>query len=169
MCIRDRYQRRVHGAENDVATLLLSKAKDLPTITLEKINDTLGLAKGFTMKLTFNVKEDSIMAVEVGFDITVSPNAIRRNQGYSFNLQTVEATVNSDKVKIVSLKEGYSTVISSNIVAATKEYLNYLILPFMGHTLLGDGLVISDDITASSTAQYTVTKAAICMDLVKIL
>ena len=150
----------------EVLLTLASPPGNTPDIKLTKINETHGLAKGFKMLLDFSIAGTSVLKVTLTFDIVVVPDAARRGTGYAFNMKTILATVEKETIKF---ETKYKTVIISNINAASAEFLTYLILPFLGHTLLGDGLLISDSITANSVPEYSVAKAAVCLSLVKII
>ncbi len=152
-----------HDAEVTLTLTAPDKAED-PDIKLVKINETHGLAKGLRMMLTYDVNSEVVLKVTLRFDVTVTPISERRDNGYTFNLKTIEAAVEKDTMQIVS---PYKTMIMSNIYASSSEFLTYLILPFLGNTLLGDGILLNDDITAHSVAEYSVATSAICLNLIK--
>jgi len=149
-----------------VVTLVLTTAQDRPAdIKLEKLNSTHGLAKNFRMLLDYRIGSTSILKVTLQFDIIIEPIAERRGTGFDFDLKTLQASVQKNSILV---KTDYKTVILSNIQASSTDFLTYLILPFLGHTLLGDGVWISDSITAHCIPEYSIASAAVCLNLVKI-
>ena len=153
-----------HNKDEEV-TLTLTTAPGDPNIKLTKINETHGIAGGFRMIMDYEISGKPVLKITLAFDMVVTPEATRRGTGYAFNMRTLEAAVQKDSIR---WETNYKTLIHSNIEAASTEFLTYLILPFLGHTLLGDGLQITDSITPHSVPEFTVTESAMCMNLVRI-
>ena len=148
-------------------TLTLTQVKDYqPDIKLQRINATHGIAKNFPMLLRYAVSGVSIMDVTLTFDIITTPTAERRGIGYDFNMNALSATVQKGSIHVAT---DYKSHILSNIHASSTEFLTYLIIPFLGHTLLGDGIWISDAITERSTPEFAIAEAAVCLSLIKVI
>lgn len=152
-----------YSSSDEVTLGISADEKDLPDIVIDKYNSTHAKASGFKLVFTFQARKETVMIIKLTFDIYVTPYSNRRGTGYDFNLRTSDAEVFKNNI-VVNSK--YTTRIMSNVEAACNEFLDTF-LPSLGFSLLGDGLLIQDDLTASSEVEYNIASNAVCLTLVK--
>jgi hypothetical protein len=151
---------------NSTVELIMTVPKNQSkNIRILRLNDTNGLITNLPVIITFNIKNTTVLTITLTFDIVVTPSAERRSGGYDFDLQILSAISNMDSINV---NTHYKTFIFSNIQAATSEYLSYLFIPYIGHVMLGDGMVISDEISGHSRYEFSIVDSAICLNLIKI-
>jgi len=151
---------------NSTVQLIMTVPKDQSkNISILRLNDTNGLITNLPVNITFTIQNKKVLTLTLGFDIVVRPTAERRSGGYDFDLEILSAVSNMDSINVDT---HYKTFILSNIQAATSEYLSYLFIPYIGHVMLGDGMVISDDISGHSRYEFSIVDSAICLNLIKI-
>ncbi len=149
-------------SRNAATTLSIESVEGKADVRLEKINETHALARGFKTRLRFQVDKKPVLTVTLAFDMIVVPYAVKLGDSFTFNVRARTAVIHEDSLAVDTK---YRTVITSNLQEACGNYVNGLLLPFMGFALFGDGLVIKDDVTPYAHAENSVASSAICLNL----
>jgi len=131
-------------------------------IHLSKINETHGIASGFKIDIGFLIDKAVPLKVSLACDFYVIPYAVKQGDTFVFNIRPTIAVIQYNTIKPITK---YKTVIESNLNQMTNEYINGLLLPYLGYAFFGNGLNIKDDVSAFAHAEYAITSNAVCLNL----
>ena len=147
---------------NSEVKVSITATNEKQNIQLAKINETHGKATGFKIDIGFHVENSQPFAMTLSCDLIVVPNAFKLGDAFVMNVRPIVAQIVYDSFRFHTK---YETIVTNHVKAMATEYINGLLLPYLGYALLGNGLTIRDNVTPYSHAEYAIAQNAVCLNL----